>query len=89
MEKTPQEMTRDELITEIANIDQIAKQNSFKYEKHQRGDFPDAKWERFVESQNEMFAYRDELEEELAKREIEPEIIDAPDLTGEQESESD
>lgn len=64
----PEDMTDDQIETEIANIDQIAKQNSFKYEKRQRGDFPDSKWERFVASQNEMFAYREELENELKSR---------------------
>ena len=65
----PADMTDDQIRTEIASIDQLAKQNSFKYEKRQRGDFPDSKWERFVTSQNEMFARREELEEELKKRE--------------------
>lgn len=73
----PAEMTREQIQTEIANIDQIARQNSYKYEKRQRGDFPDSKWERFVASQNEMFAYRTELEAELEAREQEgPEDAD-------------
>ena len=65
----PAEMTDEEIRMEIAGIDQIAKQNAFKYEKRQRGDFPDNKWEKFVISQNEMFAYRADLEAELESRE--------------------
>ena len=65
----PAEMTDEEIRMEIAGIDQIAKQNAFKYEKRQRGDFPDNKWEKFVASQNEMFAYRAELEAEQESRE--------------------
>ncbi len=56
---------RQEIIDRIAVIDQVAKQNGYKYEKHQRGEFPEEKWERFVQSQNEMFAERAQLEEEL------------------------
>lgn len=82
------EMTRDQIEAEIAGIDQIAKQNSFKYEKRQRGDFPDGKWERFIASQNEMFQRRAELEAELQARD-EPEAetktydftgMDAPEV---------
>ena len=65
----PAEMTDDEIRSEIVGIDQIATQQSFKYEKRQRGDFPDNKWEKFVTSQNEMFAYRAALEAELEARE--------------------
>ena len=56
---------RQEIIDRIAVIDQVAKQNGYKYEKHQRGEFPEEKWERFVQSQTEMFAERAQLEEEL------------------------
>ena len=67
----PEEMTDEQLAAEIATIDQLARQNSYKYEKRQRGDFPDGKWERFVASQNEMFARRDALAAEQARREAE------------------
>ena len=56
---------RQEIVERIAAIDIISKQNQFKYEKRMRGEFPDNKWENFVQSQNEMFAERAELEEEL------------------------
>ena len=72
------EMTREQIEMEIASIDQIAKQNSFKYEKRMRGDFPDGKWDRFIASQNEMFGRRAMLEEELEARD-----------TGDDESEDD
>ena len=68
-ESRPYEDWTDEQIqAEINAIDIIAAQNSFKYEKRQRGDFPDNKWERFVQSQNEMFARRADLEAELEYR---------------------
>lgn len=57
---------RHEIESRIAAIDIIAKQNQFKYEKRMRGEFPDNKWENFAQSQNEMFAERAQLEEELA-----------------------
>lgn len=56
---------REEIEGRIAVIDQIAKQNSYKYEKYLRGEFPEEKWGRFVQSQNEMYEERAELEEEL------------------------
>lgn len=56
---------RKEIEEEIRAIDIVAKQNSYKYEKHQRGEFPEEKWARFVQSQNEMYERRAELEEEL------------------------
>jgi len=56
---------RQQIVERIAAIDIISKQNQFKYEKRMRGEFPDNKWENFVQSQNEMFAERAELEEEL------------------------
>lgn len=57
---------REEIRDRIAVIDQIAKQNSYKYEKYLRGEFPEAKWEKFKQSQNEMYEERAALEEELA-----------------------
>lgn len=56
---------RQEIVERIAAIDIISKQNQFKYEKYLRGEFPEEKWGRFVQSQNEMYEERAELEEEL------------------------
>lgn len=56
---------RQEIVERIAAIDIISKQNQFKYEKRMRGEFPDNKWDNFVQSQNEMFEERAQLEEEL------------------------
>lgn len=57
---------RQQIIERIAAIDITAKQNSYKYEKYLRGEFPEAKWEKFKQSQNEMYEERAALEEELA-----------------------
>lgn len=74
----PEEMTDEEIQAEINAIDIIAKQNQFKYEKRQRGDFPDSKWSKFVTSQNEMFSRRDDLvaEQEARKEAAEAEQIE-------------
>lgn len=56
---------RQQIIDRIAEIDQLAKQNGFKYEKRMRGEFPDRKWDSFVASQNAMYEERAQLEEEL------------------------
>lgn len=73
----PEDMTDDEIQAEINAIDIIAKQNSFKYEKRQRGDFPDNKWNKFVQSQNDMFERRTALEaEQEARKEAEAEATE-------------
>ena len=77
---------RQEIIDRLAVIDQIAKQNGWKYEKHQRGEFPENKWERFVQSQNEMYAEREALEEELANLPEDGETAQEPETEAEPES---
>lgn len=56
---------REEIQDRLAVIDQIARQNSYKYEKYLRGEFPESKWEKFKQSQNEMYEERAALEAEL------------------------
>ena len=56
---------REEILDRLAVIDQVAKQNGYKYEKYLRGEFPEDKWERFKQSQNEMYEEHAQLEEEL------------------------
>ncbi|MBQ9042297.1 MAG: hypothetical protein IJ111_05720 [Eggerthellaceae bacterium] len=56
---------REEIQDRLAIIDQIARQNSYKYEKYLRGEFPEEKWAKFIQSQNEMYEERAQLEEEL------------------------